>query len=511
MATGKKKSQVTIPQLRINNFKCFDQVVVPLRPLTIIYGQNSSGKSTIFQAIDLIRIACWQLQIKQDYSKTRPLDLSLFPWCTGWSSIARDKNKPIKVGLTFESKSEPSSEPSYYAIDFELDEKILAFSGELTGLPVSIDFSFWDGSLAEKHNDDVADIYLRCKTVMVPDDEGGDKASQDAYLSVNKVQKKYWLEAARKDVKHYLETSISQSKEMPVGKIPYFKRLAQWDKIFQQPGMDGVRSQLERCLNDIWGHTKEMLSIDELTHLEASSRLPDLCHIAANEVFVSSDLDRTNVGHIGAMLRLDLANFLSPKPKEESRQLISDPDDNPRSVGEENALIDELNNALESLGIPHRIGESGISDTRRQESAENLTLRNIGYGVQYLLPRLLISYAAGKKLCCVEEPEAHVHPELQCRLGDFFLKQIFEKGGQRLLESHSENLILKIKKSVHDKKGSQPEFADKILCLYVYNPEVSESHPTGHRIEFIRLDGEGDFIDAWPKSGFFTERDALYY
>jgi AAA15 family ATPase/GTPase len=37
--------------LRLKNFKCFaDSGDIPLRPLTLLFGRNNSGKSSVLQA-----------------------------------------------------------------------------------------------------------------------------------------------------------------------------------------------------------------------------------------------------------------------------------------------------------------------------------------------------------------------------------------------------------------------------------------------------------------------------
>ncbi len=43
-----------LKELRITNFKCFgEQVTIPLAPITLVYGENSAGKSAVFQALRL--------------------------------------------------------------------------------------------------------------------------------------------------------------------------------------------------------------------------------------------------------------------------------------------------------------------------------------------------------------------------------------------------------------------------------------------------------------------------
>lgn len=43
--------------LQLQNFKCFGDHIIPLRPVTIIVGRNNAGKSTIIEALRLISIA----------------------------------------------------------------------------------------------------------------------------------------------------------------------------------------------------------------------------------------------------------------------------------------------------------------------------------------------------------------------------------------------------------------------------------------------------------------------
>jgi len=46
-----------LTEIRLQNFRCFDDHVVPLRPCTIVVGKNNAGKSTLVDALRLISIA----------------------------------------------------------------------------------------------------------------------------------------------------------------------------------------------------------------------------------------------------------------------------------------------------------------------------------------------------------------------------------------------------------------------------------------------------------------------
>ncbi len=45
-----------LSELRLENFRCFEDHTIPLRPLTIIVGRNNAGKSTIVEALRIVSI-----------------------------------------------------------------------------------------------------------------------------------------------------------------------------------------------------------------------------------------------------------------------------------------------------------------------------------------------------------------------------------------------------------------------------------------------------------------------
>ncbi|WP_129794120.1 AAA family ATPase [Sphingosinicella sp. CPCC 101087] len=51
--------------IRLRNFKSFDDVVVPMKPLTVILGPNGAGKSSMIQALALLRQSLGQHRAKQ--------------------------------------------------------------------------------------------------------------------------------------------------------------------------------------------------------------------------------------------------------------------------------------------------------------------------------------------------------------------------------------------------------------------------------------------------------------
>ena len=50
---------MAITSITIENFKGIgDAVTIPIRPITLLFGKNSSGKSTVLQALHYMRQVC---------------------------------------------------------------------------------------------------------------------------------------------------------------------------------------------------------------------------------------------------------------------------------------------------------------------------------------------------------------------------------------------------------------------------------------------------------------------
>lgn len=170
-------------------------------------------------------------------------------------------------------------------------------------------------------------------------------------------------------------------------------------------------------------------------------------------------------------------------------------------------LVEETNEWLEKLNIGHKLtvksmgADSGdlfevrLIDTRRKGHID-AALPDVGFGISQLLPFVVQSLVAKDQIISIEQPEVHVHPRLQADLGDLLAAAIKkENPNQFIIETHSEHLILRLQRLVY--KGEiKPE---DVSVIYV------SRGPDGAKAERLRLDEEGDFIDEWP-SGFFLER-----
>jgi predicted ATPase len=134
-----------------------------------------------------------------------------------------------------------------------------------------------------------------------------------------------------------------------------------------------------------------------------------------------------------------------------------------------------------------------------------------GFGLSQLLPIVVEMHLRERSLILIEQPELHLHPRLQARVGQLLRDAVTGQNQNRfLIETHSEHLILRIRRLIR-----QGLLDPKLVrILYVNNQESEIADPLTRsqmisslesNIITLRLDDRGDFIDPWP-NGFFDER-----
>jgi len=124
---------------------------------------------------------------------------------------------------------------------------------------------------------------------------------------------------------------------------------------------------------------------------------------------------------------------------------------------------------------------------------------NVGFGITYTLP-ILVSILSSSQgaLILLENPEAHLHPRGQARMGRL-LALAASCGVQVIVETHSDHVLNGIRLAVH-----AGEIKPEDVSLNYFERLISDKQVL-HGVVTPRLDRNGR-IDYWPE-GFFDEFD----
>lgn len=124
---------------------------------------------------------------------------------------------------------------------------------------------------------------------------------------------------------------------------------------------------------------------------------------------------------------------------------------------------------------------------------------NVGFGLTYVLPIVTALLIAPRdSMVIIENPESHLHPAGQSRIGQLCALAA-ASGIQVILESHSDHVLNGLRVAVH--QGSI--LPEDVAIYYFQRENNSPDHKT--EIKSIFIDKKGR-IDEWPV-GFFDEWD----
>ena len=159
------------------------------------------------------------------------------------------------------------------------------------------------------------------------------------------------------------------------------------------------------------------------------------------------------------------------------------------NFGREAGLFDEI--AVKPLG--KRGSEPFQVHVRKFAPQAKGPLRNlidVGYGVsQVLLVITELFRDDATPMFLLQQPEVHLHPSAQAALGSLFC-QIAGSRRQLVIETHSDHLLDRVRMDVRDRKGKLKPDDVSILFFERGNLDV--------QIHSLRLDQEGNVLKAPP-------------
>ncbi|KRT13301.1 hypothetical protein ASU31_25145 [Pedobacter ginsenosidimutans] len=125
-----------------------------------------------------------------------------------------------------------------------------------------------------------------------------------------------------------------------------------------------------------------------------------------------------------------------------------------------------------------------------------INIVNTGSGIRQSLPLIVRSFMPVEKdtLIIIEEPETHLHPAAHGNLAERFVDSYLEdKRRNYMIETHSENFILRIQRLIASNKISANDVA-----IYYIDYNEHEGHSALKRLS-IEIDGE---VEDWPDNIF---------
>ncbi len=441
-------------KITLKNFRCFrEEQTTRLAPLTLLVGENSTGKTSFMALIRALLFTAFQHDIP-DFKK-EPYDLGSF------DEIAHYRGGRGSRASTFEA-----------GFEFTPRHPIKGMDVATGSCRFEVDF--------------------------------GKKGTVPFPMRRRLSRKNHWLEYSLQNDRSWLLCFSTANSRWQIklpelhtqfdgGRIPTFdftigfllNRLRDDEKelIKNVAPLDGIDLPTTEELNLIVDVSMSTFNQNQALYAGAPIRF---------KPHRTYDPSRTAPDPEGNYVPSYLANvyFQNKKMWKTLKKSLED-------FGKTAGLFDEI--SIKPLG--KRESEPFQVQVRKFDGRLKGPPRNlidVGYGVSQVLPLITeLLRQDASSMFLLQQPEVHLHPSAQAALGSLFC-QVAGAERQLVVETHSDHLLDRVRMDVRD--GTTGLKPDDVSILYFKRGELDV------RIHSLRIDEEGNILGA-PKGyrRFFME------
>lgn len=442
-------------QLQIKNFKAWKNTGrIRLAPLTVFFGANSSGKTSLMQLLLMLKQTAEspdRQRVLHPGDRHTPVDLGTFQDMI----FAHDAELPLWFRMDWSLEKDLKVQDSKSDRSYRSEE--ISFEATVRRLGAAA------GQLAVQHLEyDLrgrAEDSIRVALRRAEEDSGKYQLEMKGYTPVRNQGRKWPLPHP---VKFY---------GFPDEAVAYYQNT-------------GFLSDLTLRLEQLFSR---------LHYLGPLRGYPERTYVWSGEV----------PEHVGWRGERAVEALLAAKGREIS----------PGYGKHKKSFEEVVARWLQELGLIETFQVRPIAKGRKEyevraktlKGSDEVNLTDVGFGVSQVLPVLVqCFYVPRGSILLLEQPEIHLHPLVQASLADLFIEaiQAREDGKARdiqlLVESHSEHFLRRLQRRVAE-EALEPED----LAIYFCRPT-----PAGSVIEELKVDDFGN-ITNWPESFFGDEMGDL--
>lgn len=518
-----------IKALTIENFKGIREPVrVEFKPLTLLFGPNSAGKSTIVQALHYAREVLEKNNVNADRvsSADESFDLG------GFANIAHKHDLNVPIKLKFDISFSPLADYTDFFtdkvdnawIEYEIKWSNFLDAPLVVSTTVGLDGEYFGKLVCAEDGKRVRISELNyghhlLAQTMIELKEGEETVSILFLSLLTSVKTEFWsLDPSDENLGLFVSQTTAlprfsslneeiRSEDNDDEDNYYTDEPTSWEKVndFFQIYFSGVTSVLREELKSfryIGPIRKTPPRIYSPVRTEDESRWSgglaawDLMYFSSPAFIdeVNKWLAGENRLHTGYRVNLKRYKELDV--------------DGPmyRSIASATFLDDSDLMAAELERLPEMRRLSLIDEDRGIE----VQPYDIGIGISQVLPVVVAALDRKSDFLMIEQPELHVHPGLQVSMGDLFVSQVQDGRKTFVLETHSEHLLLRLLRRIRETEEKElPPGIDGLTPEQVSVNYVEQTEE-GVRIRQLLISSDGDSLGEWPK-GFFEERAGELY
>ena len=529
-------------RVKFQNYKAFDEGEIEIRPLTLLLGANSSGKSSILHLFLMLEQTISNADKYNAALKTNGHSISLGEDENLLKDKKHDKQLSLEFGINAYEyissvktlQDEKQSEISYsylFSLKASNPEKYEQYSKSIfeklksKGKKTNSVFSNFINDFFSVNNPQAYDFLYNYL----------------AHGSYNKVNNSLWTSRhnveSQEKIIHSIFNCFSSFKDafnpfpekasikfvltyndntrklkvtechVMVGERAVIQILTQGkesflsSEIFNQKDLD-VLSQSSKLHFEFDG-----LSIRSLS--EQDSPFVDYIMILVGQAFksVQDFFSQKNMNYVGP-LRANPQRYYFLDDSNTNTTLIHSSGTSLAEILKKNKSVrDKINKWLDrfELNVDVQEFKDVIHNIKVTQNKLLLDIPDVGFGISQVLPILVEGMMApSKSTIIMEQPEIHLHPKMQAELADLFIDilQLQTKRKDRIkkhliIETHSEYILKRIRRRM-----AEGQISPKHVAIYFVKPR-NKDNPDTAEIQLAPISKDGTI--EWPEEFYMTE------
>ncbi|MGF1988901.1 MAG: AAA family ATPase [Nostoc sp. ZfuVER08] len=438
-----------LTNIQLKNFRAFREFInVRIRPITILIGRNSAGKSTLIKFLLMLQQTLESSESSEgDFFSTEGRHVSLGTFKDLKNTNSRSKVAQFTLNLKTndlpdiriqqireelqKSKAIPKLEDNSIDLAVKLNPFSTYTTENLIGQATSVKV---DSQITA--NDLMAEFHIFGSIPYI-----GKQAKHTVTCKIG-----------GKKVLYKEETNIRRTRflKFPLPNDPVEILKSAFDNLY----LDGIRN--------------EIISMRHLSPIREESQ--------RSVILGSPPLD--DVGHRGEYAMPHLQRLLT--------------DGGERA----NFVLRHIESVVDIEDVKFKSQVKGFIPEFRAKNkltgAESY-LADFGFGVSQCIPIFVQGALLNRgQLLIVEQPEAQIHPTAQLEMGSFFADLWAERGVPSIIETHSENIILRLRKLITTKKLNSQD----VTVAYFYIKDNSV------QVKNLDINLDGSFEKGLPMEFF---------
>lgn len=545
-----------ITGIAIENFKGIrERVEIELRPITLLFGANSAGKSSIFHALHYAREVFERHNLSPDLTTVGGNAVDLGGFC----NFVHGQDKDLPIRLTFQVSTRDWSDFDAVGDLPTIDEFLQLGGFDCFGLCSQVGITIeirWSETLQRPYVSALHNEVSGSDFLVVTSDFAGRRVElriNSDHPTMTKISA--WRSANQDETANDLVQTSDEQQSVLTACLSVFREFCQTTGdggFFLENSADALL--VPRDHSDIPFSLRPFEEFPNLAQLYGVAPRPFISEVndgigrflwpALRDIqdFLAK------LRYLGPLREVPSRTYSPPSFPDDSRwasglgawdALQNGPDEFVQSVGNWLGDEDKLNSgyrierrkfkeidladplivklltgrAFDEADDDAKVSLDAIPTHSRlvvvpRGSELGLRPHDVGIGISQIVPVIATALDGEKRIIAIEQPELHIHPRIQANEADLFVEAVATRQHQFLIETHSEHLILRLQRRIREtSQGLNPEgrkLTNDEIAVYYISQEEGQT-----RVRRIDIDMKGEFVQPWPDDFFeidFYER-----